>query len=101
MFDFSSISQDFKNFVLADADTSMSLGDSRYLDQLGDPSLDHLRNTTAQAKTLLTTLEKCSVDSFDQKLDIDLMARYLKQQIFFAELEQSGQPQRCRKPGGV
>jgi uncharacterized protein (DUF885 family) len=101
MFDFSSISQDFKNFVLADADTSMSLGDSRYLDQLGDPSLDHLRNTTAQAKTLLTTLEKCSVDSFDQKLDIDLMTRYLKQQIFFAELEQGGQPQRCRKPGGV
>jgi uncharacterized protein (DUF885 family) len=101
MSDFSAISQDFKNFVLADADTSMGLGDSRYLDQLGDPSLDHLRNRTAQAKTLLTTLEKCSADSFDQKLDIDLMARYLKQQIFFAELEQSGQPQRCRKPGGV
>jgi hypothetical protein len=101
MSDFSAISQDFKNFVLADADTSMGLGDSRYLDQLGDPSLDSLRNRTAQAKALLTTLEKYSGDSFDQKLDIDLMARYLKQLIFFAELEQSGQPQRCRKPGGV
>jgi hypothetical protein len=79
----------------------MGLGDSRYLDQLGDPSLDHLKDTTAQAKALLTTLEKCATDSFDQKLDIDLMARYLKQQIFFAELEQGGQLQRCRKPGGV
>ena len=29
------------------------------------------------------------------------MARYLKQQIFFAELKQDGQPQRCRKPSGV
>jgi uncharacterized protein (DUF885 family) len=101
MSDFSFISQDFKKFVLSDADTSMGLGDSRYLDQLGDPSLDHLRKTTAQAKALLKTLEKCSADSFNQALDIDLMARYLKQQIFFAELEQSGQLQRCRKPGGI
>jgi uncharacterized protein (DUF885 family) len=101
MSDFSFISQDFKKFVLSDADTSMGLGDSRYLDQLGDPSLGHLRKTTAHAKALLKTLEKCSADSFNQALDIDLMARYLKQQIFFAELEQSGQLQRCRKPGGI
>jgi hypothetical protein len=99
--DFFSISQNFKNFVLADADTSMGLGDNCYLDQLGDPSLEHLKNTTAQAKVLLTTLEKCTGDNFDQKLDIDLMARYLKQQIFFAELEQNGAPQRCSKPSGV
>lgn len=99
--DFLSISQNFKKFVLSDADTSMGLGDNSYLDQLADPSLDHLKNNTAEAKTLLTTIESCSVDDFDQQLDIDLMARYLKQQIFFAELEQNGQPQRCSKPSGV
>jgi uncharacterized protein (DUF885 family) len=101
MSDFFSISQDFKKFVLSDADTSMGLGDNRYLGQLADPSLDHLKNDTAQAKALLTTIENCSVENFDQQLDIDLMTRYLKQQIFFAELEQNGVPQRCSKPSGV
>jgi hypothetical protein len=101
MSDFFSISQNFKKFVLSDADTSMGLGDNSCLDQLGDPSLVHLKDNTAHAKTLLTSIENCSIDDFDQQLDIDLMARYLKQQIFFAELEQDGQPQRCRKPGGV
>ena len=101
MSDFLSISQKFKGFILSDADTSMGLGDNHYLDQLADPSLDHLKNNTAEARFLLTTIESCQVDDFNQKLDIDLMARYLKQQIFFAELELDGQPQRCRKPGGV
>jgi hypothetical protein len=101
MSDFFSISQNFKQFVLSDADTSMGLGDNSYLGQLADPSLDHLQNDTAQAKALLTTIEHCSVDDFDQQLDIDLMTRYLKQQIFFAELEQNGELQRCRKPSGV
>jgi hypothetical protein len=96
MSDFFSISQNFKQFVLSDADTSMGLGDNSYLGQLADPSLDHLQNDTAQAKALLTTIEHCSVDDFDQQLDIDLMTRYLKQQIFFAELEQNGELQRCR-----
>jgi len=101
MSDFSSISQDFKNFVLSNPDTSMGLGNNSHLDQLADPSLEQLKNDTAQAKTLLVVIENCSTDDFNQQLDIDLMARYLKQQIFFAELEQDGQPQRCRKPGGV
>ncbi|MFT4763464.1 MAG: hypothetical protein ACI9OH_000551 [Oleispira sp.] len=101
MSDFSSLSQDFKKFVLSDADTSMGLGDNSHLDQLGDPSLEHLNSSTAQAKVLLTSIENCSTDDFDHQLDLDLMARYLKQQIFFAELEQDSQPQRCRKPSGV
>ena len=101
MSDFSSLSQDFKKFVLSDADTSMGLGDNSHLDQLGDPSLEHLNSSTAQAKALLTSIENCSTDDFDHQLDLDLMARYLKQQIFFAELEQDSQPQRCRKPSGV
>lgn len=101
MSDFSSVSQDFKCFVLSDADTSMGLGHNSHLDQLGDPSLQQLEHDTAQAKTILASLEKCVSEDFNQQLDLELMARYLKQQIFFAELEQDGQPQRCRQPGGV
>ena len=99
--EFLSITQDFQNFVLSDADTSMGLGDTAYIDQLSDPSLNHLKQNTAQAKKLLATIESHSVDDFNQQLDTELMARYLKQQIFFNELEQTGQPQRCRKPSGV
>ena len=98
---FSSINHDFKQFVLSDPDTSMGLGDDSYLNQLGDPSLEHLNKEITQAKTLLATIESCSVDDIAQQLDLELMARYLKQQIFFAELKQDGQPQRCRKPSGV
>jgi len=98
---FSSINHDFKQFVLSDPDTSMGLGDDSYLNQLGDPSLEHLNKEITQAKALLATIESCSVDDIAQQLDLELMARYLKQQIFFAELKQDGQPQRCRKPSGV
>ena len=101
MSDFSSISQDFKEFVLSNPDTSMGLGDNSHLDQLADPSLEQLKREIAHAATLLVSIENCHTDDFNQQLDIDLMARYLKQQIFFAELEQEGQPQRCRKPSGV
>ena len=59
MSDFSSVSQDFKFFVLSDADTSMGLGHTSHLDQLGDPSLQQLEHDTAQAKTILTSLENC------------------------------------------
>jgi hypothetical protein len=101
MSDFSVISQNFKKFILSDADTSMGLGDSAYLDQLSDPSLSHLKENTAQAKALLKIIDSCSTEDFNQQLDLELMTRYLKQQIFFAELEQDGQLQRCRKPSGV
>lgn len=99
--EFHSLEQQFKQFVLSDADTSMGLGDATFLGQLGDPSLKNLKETTAKAKTLLKNIQSITTDTFDRQLDLDLMARYLKQQIFFAELEQSDQPQRCRKPSGV
>lgn len=98
---FLSIENQFKQFVLSDADASMSLGDTHYLDQLSDPSLEQLNKTTSQAQDLLSTMASCQAEGFEQQLDLDLMARYLKQQIFFAELQQSGQPQRCRQPSGV
>jgi uncharacterized protein (DUF885 family) len=98
---FQAIESRFKQFVLADADTSMGLGDNSFLDSLGDPSLEHLNDNTAQAKALLASIETCTTEGFAQQLDLDLITRYLKQQVFFAELEQDGQPQRCRQPSGV
>jgi hypothetical protein len=98
---FLTIEKKFKEFVLADADTSMSLGDCQHLDTLGEPSLEHLFERTRQAKELLTEVAACPIQEFNQKLDLELMQRYLQQQIFFAELEQAGEPQRCRKPSAV
>jgi hypothetical protein len=99
--DFSAIELKFKSFVLSDPETSMALGEVEYLGQLGDPSLAALKTETLHAKNLVTQIESCASSSFDQNLDLDLMARYLKQQIFFNELEQGDQLQRCRKPNGV
>ncbi|HCM06057.1 MAG TPA: hypothetical protein DIC30_08630, partial [Oceanospirillales bacterium] len=70
MSDFSVISQNFKQFVLSDADTSMGLGDNTYLDQLSDPSLSHLKENTAQAKALLKIIDTCSTEDFNQQLDL-------------------------------
>lgn len=95
------IEHQFKQFVLSDIDVSTALGDSRYLNSLGNPSLKYFNDQTQQAKQLLANMTLCTPEDFDQQLDLDLMVRYLKQKIFFAELQQSGQPQRRRKPNGI
>ena len=97
----SSLQYQFKAYVLADADTSMALGVTTHLGELGDPSLAHLQRDTQQAKALLEKLETANSANFDEQLDNDLMKRYLRQTIFFNELTQHGQPQRCRMPNGV
>ncbi len=100
----SEIEASFKAFVLSDPDTSMGLGDTQYLNQLGDPSLNAMQAEVAQAKILIQAIQSCLNDSglkFDQQLDLDLMSRHLKLQVFFSELQQHGQYQRCRKPNGV
>jgi len=95
------ISEQFKQYILADADTSMALGDDAHLGDLGDPSLEHMAHRTAQAKALLVQLKAVNSESFDERLDLDLMSRHLQQEIFFAELKQHGSPQRCSQPNGV
>ena len=97
----SSLQELFKAYVLADADTSMALGATTHLGELGDPSLTHMQSDTQQAKALLKQLEAASSTDFDEQLDTDLMKRYLRQTIFFNELTQHGEPQRCRMPNGV
>ena len=95
------ISEQFKQYILADADTSMALGDDAHLGELGDPSLEHMAQRTTQAKALLVQLKAVNSESFDERLDLDLMSRHLQQEIFFAELQQHGNPQRCSQPNGV
>ncbi|MEY8205282.1 MAG: DUF885 family protein [Bermanella sp.] len=95
------ISAQFKQFILADADASMALGDESHLGKLGDPSLAHMAQRTQQAQALLETIQAQGGDTFDERLDLDLMARHLQQDIFFAQLQQHGRPQRCSQPNGV
>jgi uncharacterized protein (DUF885 family) len=95
------ISKQFKRFILADADTSMALGDEAHLGDLGDPSLEHMLQRCQQAKELLKQLQAIKGETFDEQLDLDLMARHLQQDIFFSQLEQHGRPQRCSQPKGV
>ena len=99
--EFQALESQFKAHVLSDPDTSMALGDDRYLGELGDPSLSAMAAETKQAKLLLSQLESYQATEFDDALDLQLMARHLKQSIFFNELQQSGQLQRCRKPSGI
>jgi len=95
------ISKQFKRFILADADTSMALGDKTHLGELGDPSLGHMEQRSQQAKELLNKLQAIKGETFDEQLDLDLMARHLQQDIFFTQLQQYGRPQRCSQPNGV
>jgi uncharacterized protein (DUF885 family) len=93
--------EQFKRFILADADASMALGDVAHLGDLGDPSLDFMAQRSQQAQELLKQLKTIRSETFDEQLDLDLMARYLQQSIFFDELQQHGRPQRCSRPNGV
>ena len=99
--EFQTLESQFKAHVLSDPDASMALGDVQYLGELGDPSLAAMEAETKRSKELLAQLESYQATDFNESLDMQLMARYLKQSIFFNELQQSGQPQRCRKPSGI
>ncbi len=98
---FTHISEQFKQYVLADADTSMGLGHDAHLGQLGDPSLVHMQERSEQAKTLIKALQSIKSSDFDEALDLDLMTRHLQHENFFSELKLQGRPQRCRQPNGV
>ena len=53
MSDFRDIAQQFKHYVLADADSSMALGSTQHLSALGDPSLEHMHARNHEANVLL------------------------------------------------
>jgi len=95
------ITEQFKCFILSDADTSIALGDEAHLGDLGDPSLAHMMQQSQEAQDLLDQLQAIKGETFDEQLDLDLMGRHLQQDIFFANLQQHGHPQRCSQPNGV
>ena len=101
MSDFHHVEEQFKRYVLADAETSMALGAEKFTGQLGDASLQQHHQRVVDAKALLATLKAQQVESFEQQLDLELMQHHLQKDIFFAELQLHGEPQRCRKPQGV
>ncbi len=98
---FKSIEEEFKQYILSDADLNMALGCSDFLGQLGDPSLKYSNQRQQQAKELLEKMQVCTTKSFDESLDLELMIRSIEQDLFFDKLEQHGIAQRRRKPNGV
>ena len=101
---FTQIEKQFKQFILNDPDTATALGDTQFLDQLGDPSLKALASENEQASQILDDIHALSAStdlSFDESLDLELMERHLKIQLFFNQLKQGDELQRCRKPNGV
>ena len=98
---FKSIEEEFKQYILSDADLNMALGCTDFLGQLGDPSLKYANQRQQQAKELLKKMQACDTKSFDESLDLELMTRSIEQDLFFDKLEQHGIAQRRRKPNGV
>ena len=72
---FEQVEQQFKDYVLADADTSMALGATTHLGQLGDPSLAAIQVRGDGARQLLKTLMQIDASGFDEQLNLDLMQR--------------------------
>jgi uncharacterized protein (DUF885 family) len=98
---FQQIELQFKDHVLADAEASMALGATTHLGQLGDPSLAAMQVRGDAARQLLETLMLTDANDFDERLNLDLMKRYLQSELFFDGLQQHGEFQRRRRPHGV
>jgi hypothetical protein len=53
------------------------------------------------ARKLLAEIDDSRADDFYERLDLDLIRRYLQQDLFFKTVENHGELQRRRKPDGV
>ena len=98
---FNEITHRFLDYLRDDVDTSVSLGLPHHLHRLGDPSIDAHWQSVEKARGLLADLEASTAEDFYQSLDLDLMRRHLKRELFFKTLENHGELQRKRKPAGV
>jgi uncharacterized protein (DUF885 family) len=95
------ISDAFLGYLKDDVEGSVALGLPDNLGRLADPSLQaHKRELTA-ARELLAQIDDTRVDDFYRQLDLQLIQRYLQQDIFFRSLRINEELQRCQKPGGV
>ena len=91
----------FLNHLRSDVDVSVGLGLPDHLGRLGDPSLDAHWQSVADARKLLAEIDDSRADDFYERLDLDLIRRYLQQDLFFKTVENHGELQRRRKPDGV
>lgn len=95
------INDRFLDYLRADADVSMALGLPDHLDQLGDPSLEAHWASVEHARELLADIDEDQAEDFYARLDLGLIRRYLQLDLFFKTLENHGELQRRRRPGGV
>jgi uncharacterized protein (DUF885 family) len=95
------INDRFLDHLRADVDIGVGLGLPDHLHRLGDPSLEAHRRSVDDARALLDDIDESRTDDFYEALDLQLIRRYLQQDVFFKTLENHGELQRRRKPGGV
>ena len=95
------INQRFLDLLRGDVDTSVALGLPDNLHRLGDPSLEAHWQSVEDARALLDAIDHSGTEDFYERLDLDLIRRFLQQDVFFRTLENHGELQRRRKPEGV
>jgi hypothetical protein len=98
---FDEINKRFLDHLRADVDVSVGLGLPDHLHRLGDPSLDAHWQSVDDAKALLDDIDESRANDFYEGLDLQLIRSHLQQDLFFKTLENHGELQRRRKPGGV
>ena len=91
----------FLNHFRSDVDVSVSLGLPDHLGRLGDPSLDAHWQSVDDSRKLLDEIDDDRSSDFYERLDLQLIRRYLQQDLYFKTLENHGELQRRRKPAGV
>ena len=96
-----SISERFLDYLRSDIDTSVELGLPDNLHRLGDPSPGALEQRVAEAQKLIAAIDVSQGEDFYQVLDLQLMRRYLQQDVWHDTLQINGAPERFQKPAGV
>jgi hypothetical protein len=88
----------FLNHLRSDVDVSVGLGLPDHLGRLGDPSLDAHWQSVADARKLLAEIDDSRADDFYERLDLDLIRRYLQQDLFFKTTRRGRRHQRGHLP---
>jgi hypothetical protein len=95
------VNKRFLDHLRADVDVSVGLGLPDHFHRLGDPSLEAHWRSVDDARALLDDVDESRAGDFHERLDLQLIRRHLQQDLFFKTLENHGELQRRRKPGGV
>ncbi len=90
------------NYLKKDPDASMFLGLTHNANKLGNPSLEDLLSHIEQKKVMIEEMENGVIpEDFHEQVDLSLMKRLLKIELFFETLEIDGMSRRERLPNGV